>query len=281
VQTQAKSQNGRELEFAQMGPGVPSDLPYGYFPRLTQPLAAGLPAPLGFTSRGSTGPVLVRARTLQAGGGTLGLLPGDGPPGTGGNATVITSAAGDRVRVFTSVEFPAATGPWQLVLAPDKPGCYALQLDGNDFTEVLVADVPGGPANGNAPYLVSAASVARVVAAHAPAGHRILTVAVPADWAAVVSVDGEAYTVSYFSTSGPTRTVTIGEPQPPFLPHPGLVVRPVTYRGDGKASYLAHDSPADTGRRSVLWTEADGSGFLLNATGYTDAQFWRLAAGVS
>jgi hypothetical protein len=96
-----------------------------------------------------TGPILVRTRRLD-GTGTAGLKNVDEQgivalAGALGTGTVTT----DGVEV--AVPAPATPGLWSAWfgrLTVDRPGCYALQVDGTSFTSVIVFAVLPGPLPG-------------------------------------------------------------------------------------------------------------------------------------
>ena len=91
-----------------------------------------------------TGPILIRIRRVDGGGhvtlADLGIppqhrLPTMLPPGT---------STSDGVEVAVP---PGTTGwsAWEGRLTADAAGCYALQVDGNSFTSVVVFAVQPGP----------------------------------------------------------------------------------------------------------------------------------------
>lgn len=78
-----------------------------------------------------TGPVLARTRRLD-GAGDL-VLAGDG------------DIVGDGALGLRQTSSPPYWGTWLGTVTPSTPGCYGIQLDGKDFTAVVVISVTQGP----------------------------------------------------------------------------------------------------------------------------------------
>jgi hypothetical protein len=101
-----------------------------------------------------TGPLLVRAAQL-GGAGTLQITLADLPPTDLANISAKESQ--HSVTVVSAVHTPEGglqlqAGPgspswraWFGRLSTSGPGCFALQLDGAAFSEVIVVTVHGGP----------------------------------------------------------------------------------------------------------------------------------------
>jgi hypothetical protein len=101
-----------------------------------------------------TGPLLVRAFQLD-GAGTAQITLADLPPTD--LVSIAAKESRDSVTVVSAVHRPEgglelAADPgspswraWFGRLSTSGPGCFALQLDGAAFSEVIVVDVHGGP----------------------------------------------------------------------------------------------------------------------------------------
>lgn len=92
-----------------------------------------------------SGPILIRTRRLD-GRGTAKLTNLDVPAGTLSGVVPPGTVTPDGVELqVPATATPGQWSQWLGRLTIDNPGCYALQLDGNGFSTVIVFAVNPGP----------------------------------------------------------------------------------------------------------------------------------------
>jgi len=214
-------------------------------------------ATLTWASHGYGGPVLIRVRRLdQNGTGTV-ALQGRMATTPGGPAVGKAVVGGRVVLMSQEADVPVGAGDrsWTAFVGVAATGCWALQVDGDSFTELFVFQpTPAAPSPIAVPQPFAVPSPPALTPRWLPAG-----------MGRAPGTAGASYVDSLNSLN---LVVDNGVGNPP----PTGTTTSRSFRKDPHAVYHFEGSS-----RLLMWTEPNGTPYEMRARGLSDDDFWHVA----
>jgi hypothetical protein len=217
-------------------------------------------ATLTWASHGYGGPVLIRIRRLdQNGTGTV-ALQGRMATTPGGPVVGKVVVGGRVVLMSQEADVPVGAGDrsWTAFVGVPSTGCWAVQVDGDSFTELFVFQ-PRPPAQ--SPIVVPQPFAVPTPPALTPRW-------LPAGMQRAPGTVGVSYVDS---TNSRSLVIDNGVPNPP----PSGTTTSRSFRKDPQAVYHFEGSS-----RLLSWTEPNGTPYEMRASGLSDDEFWHVAGSL-